>query len=264
MVGTIRTVLVLSCVALVTAFLGPAQWFGHTTGLYSGRRVRRLWHRTVALALGLRIRVFGQLANDRPLMIASNHISWADITVFGAIADISFIAKSEMATWPFFGWLARMQGSIFVEREKRGKSGKQAREIAARLAKGDVIVLFAEGTTGDGNTLTPFKSSLFGAASMKLAAGDEEAVWIQPVAIAYTRLHGVPMGRQQRPLAAWIGDEDLVPHLRGVLARPAMDVEVHFGEPIALRKGTSRKETAQIMENEVRSMMQRALRNPAG
>jgi 1-acyl-sn-glycerol-3-phosphate acyltransferase len=124
------------------------------------------------------------------------------------------------------------------------------------------MVLFAEGSTGDGNLLLPFKSTLFGAASMALAEGAVDQVFIQPVAIVYTRLHGVPLGRRHRPIAAWIGDEDLMPHLKVLLAEGALDVEVHFGEPVPFSKGSNRKETSKLMESQVRAMMQAALAAP--
>ena len=152
--------------------------------------------------------------------------------------DVSFIAKSEIAGWPVIGWLSSLQRSVYVERERKRKSGEQASEIAGRLAAGQPIVLFAEGSTGDGNMLLPFKSTLFGAAAKAIAEGAADKVYIQPVAIVYTRLHGMPMGRQHRPLAAWIGDQDLVPHLRRCSREGAIDVEVHFGEPIEFSAGT--------------------------
>src|SRR5262245_7142717 len=182
MIGAVRLVVALVCVALVTAILAPAQWFCVRTGLCRGRRLLRLWHGIATRLLGLRIRVFDSVAPERPLMIAANHVSWADITVLAAVADVSFIAKSEMSGWPIFGWLSKMQRSVYVEREARRKSGEQAGEIAQRLAEGDVMVLFAEGTTGDGNQILPFKTTLFGAASMMLAASPHDEMWIQPVA----------------------------------------------------------------------------------
>ena len=84
----------------------------------------------------------------------------------------------------------------------------------------------------------------------------------QPVAIAYTRLHGVPLGRRWRPVASWIGDQDLGPHLKQLLAEGGLDVEVHFGEPIAFSKRSNRKETARVVEARVREMMQAALGEP--
>jgi lyso-ornithine lipid O-acyltransferase len=263
MIGKVWAVFVVALVTLLTLVLGPIQWFGVRTGLFHGRRLLRLWHRIVTWLLGLRIRVFGSLAGDRPLMIAANHVSWVDITVLAAVADVSFIAKSEMSGWPVFGWFSRMQRSVFVEREARRKSGEQANEIASRLAEGDVLVLFAEGTTGDGNQLLPFKTTLFGAASIILAATHHDEMWIQPVAIAYTRLHGVPMGRRHRGLVAWIGDQDLVPHLGALLREGAVDVEVHFGAPVLFTEASNRKEVARLVEARVRDMLQAALAYPA-
>ena len=263
MIGTIRTIFALVVIVGLTTVLGPFQWLGIRTGLWRGRRLLRLWHRTATALLGIRIRSFGNLAQGRPLLLAANHISWADITVLAATADVSFIAKSEMSGWPIFGWFSRMQRSVFVERDRRRKSGEQAGEIAERLAEGDVMVLFAEGTTGDGNMLLPFNTTLFGAASMMLSASHHDEMWIQPVAIAYTRLQGLPMGRQFRPKAAWIGDEDLIPHLGALLHEGAIDVEVHFGEPLPFTAKSSRKQVARRAEQQVRELFNGALRNPA-
>ncbi|TIU87378.1 MAG: 1-acyl-sn-glycerol-3-phosphate acyltransferase, partial [Mesorhizobium sp.] len=127
---------------------------------------------------------------------------------------------------------------------------------------GDAMVLFAEGSTSDGNMILPFKSTLFGAASMAISEGAAEKVFIQPVAIVYTRLHGVPLGRRHRPIAAWIGDEDLMPHLKVLMAEGGLDVEVHFGKPVAFSRGSNRKETARLMESQVRDMVQAALADP--
>src|SRR5699024_2425680 len=138
----------------------------------------------------------------------------------------SFIAKADMATWPVMGWLARLQRTIFIERERRRTSGKQAGEIGRRLAAGEAVVLFAEGTTGDGNLVLPFKSTLFGAATMALQEGAIDKVYIQPLTIAYTRIQGMPMGRRGRSLAAWIGDTELAPHAATLLKEGAVDVEL--------------------------------------
>ena len=114
-----------------------------------------------------------------------------------------------------------------------------------------------------GNTLLPFKSTLFGAAQMALSEGGSETVSIQPVAIAYTRLQGLPMERRHRPHAAWIGDLDLMPHLLRLLREGAMDVEVHFGEPITFTPGDDREKLAREVERQVRDMFAAVLRNPA-
>ncbi len=262
--GRIRASLAIATVACATLAGLPVQMLAVRTGYPSPRLVPRLWHRMALKLLGIRVRVHGRPEVGRPLLLAANHVSWSDICVLGAIADVSFVAKSDMAGWPLFGLLAKLQRTVFVERERRRSAGEQANALARRLAAGDVMVLFAEGTTSDGNQMLPFKSTLFGAAQHALGNGDGlERVLIQPVTIAYTRLHGMPMGRQHRPHAAWIGDSALVPHIGSLLTEGGMDAEVHFGSPVAFERGSDRKHVARTVEGEVRSKLAAVLRDPS-
>lgn len=262
MIKKIRIVLALGFVAAGSAVLVPLQILSMKTGWWPETTILKIWHRMIVRALGMRIHVRGTLSDQRPLLVAANHISWTDIMVLGSFADVKFIARADMEGWPLIGMLSKLQRTVFIERERKRSSGDQASEIGGRMAKGDAMVLFAEGSTGDGNMILPFKSTLFGAASMAISEGAAHAVFIQPVAIVYTRLHGVPLGRRHRPLAAWIGDEDLMPHLKVLMAEGALDVEVHFGEPIAFSKGSNRKEIARQMESRVSAMVQAALADP--
>lgn len=263
MTGALRLSFALLVAAIVTPPLMLWQGLAVRTGWLDARPVPRLWHGMVTRLLGLRIHVRGRLATGRPLLIASNHVSWTDIMVLGSLADVHFVAKSEVATWPFFGTLARLQRSVFIERAARGRAGRQVGEIAARITDGDPMVLFAEGTTGDGNVVLPFKSTLFGAAAMALDANGGAPVTVQPVAIVYTRLQGMPMGRALRPHVAWVGEQTLIPHLTTRLREGAVDVEVHFGEPVPFGPGQNRKVLTRQVEERVRAMMAAALRNPA-
>lgn len=262
MIGWLRAAVALAGVAVVTPPMMLAQWVAVRTGLFSDRVLPPIWHRFILKVLGIRLQIVGEIARDRPLLIASNHVSWTDIMVTGATAPVNFIAKSEISRWPLGGTLARLQRTVFVERERRRTSGDQAVEVAARLAAGDAIVLFAEGTTGDGNLMLPFKTTLFGAASLTVDTGRAAGVAIQPMAIVYTRFHGMPMGRSGRMRASWIGDSALVPHLMGLLREGAVDVEVHFGEPVEYRAGSSRKQVAQEIERRVRELFVAAQRRP--
>lgn len=263
MIGWIRVIAGLPLIVFATILVAVFQPIALKTGLFHEKYVPRYWHRFTLKVLGIRLRVHGEMAPVRPLLLASNHTSWADIMAIGSVADIHFIAKADMIHWPVMGWLTTLQRTVFVERQRRGRSGKQANEIGERLAAGDPMVLFAEGTTSDGNLLMPFNSTLFGAAKMALAATPEGKVYIQPVAIAYTRLHGIPMGRRRRGHVAWIGDQDLLPHLAALLRLGAVDGELHFGKPVAFDAGSSRKEVARLVEEEVRAMFVDALHGPA-
>jgi lyso-ornithine lipid O-acyltransferase len=255
MIGTARILFVVLIVFLFTVPLLPVQYLSVRFERFFHKSLPRFWHRVIAKLLGLRVHVTGSLVDDRPLLIVANHSSWADIIVLSTVAEVSFIAKSEVRNWPLFGMFAVLQRSVFVERERKHRSGQQANTIAERLAKGDAMVLFAEGTTSDGNRVLPFKSSLFGAAQLALRDTDTHRVLVQPVSIAYTKVHGLPLGRYMRPIASWPGSVTLLPSLYAMLREGALDVEVRIGEPIEFTPKSSRKAVACDMEAKVRVMM---------
>jgi 1-acyl-sn-glycerol-3-phosphate acyltransferase len=224
------------------------------TGWLSEKTIPRLWHRLVLKCLGIRVKVSGALSDKRPLLVAANHVSWADIMLIGAHADVRYIAKADVAGWPGISKIATLNRTVFVERERRGKAGEQASEIAERLRSGDVLVLFPEGTTADGTFMLPFKTSLFGAAAP--SRHDNSSVWIQPVGLAYLRRQGSAMGREDRALTSWAGGEDLLPHILRLLRERAIDAELRFGEPIELKPGGDRKAVARQVEAASRDMFE--------
>ena len=262
MIGWFRVVIGLSLIVIATLLVALFQPIALRTGLWHEKYIPRWWHRFAAKVLGIRLHRTGEMAAERPLLLAANHVSWVDIIALGAAADVYFVAKADMANWPAIGWLCTLQRTVFVERERRGRSGEQANEIGRRLAAGDPMVLFAEGTTSDGNLLKPFNSTLFGAAKMALEAAPERRVFIQPVAVAYTRLHGMPLGRDKRGHVSWIGDQDLLPHVVALLKGGALDAEIRFGQPVEFNTTSRRKEAARRIEDEVRSMFVSAIRDP--
>src|ERR1700716_1643589 len=113
-------------------------------------------------------------------------MSWLDICVISALAPVVFVAKSEVARWPVFGWLAKLQRTIFIDRQARHQAGAATREIAGRLLGGDAVVLFAEGTSSDGTRVLPFRSSLVGAVHHALGSATHHThVTVQPMSLAY-------------------------------------------------------------------------------
>lgn len=260
MISWLRIALSLSCLLAVTLVLLPIQLVSLHFDWTLRRRIPRLWHRVACRMIGLHVRVHGTLETRRPLMLAANHASWKDILVLGSIADVVYIAKSEVRDWPVFGLLARLQASIFVVREEKRKTGEQVNEIGRRLADGEIVVLFPEGTTSDGNRLLEIKTSLFGAAATAASVAPDSTVFIQPVSIAYTGVHGMAMGRYHRPIAAWPGDIEMMPHLMGILKEGALDVDVDFGEMIAYGPSSNRKVVSRDVEARIRRMLGDRLR----
>lgn len=264
MITWIRIGLIFAILTVVTLVLLPFQLLALRYDWPLRRRLPRWWHRIACFVLGIRIRIHGRLESRRPLMLAANHASWKDILVLGAIADVAFIAKAEVADWPIFGLLAKWQKSVFVVREQKRRTGEQVNEVAERLAASEIIVLFPEGTTSDGNRLLEVKTSLFGAASAAVPASPEGVVYVQPVSIAYTGIYGMPMGRYHRPIAAWPGDVELVPHLMGILKTGALEVDVDFGEAVEFRAETNRKLAGATVVERLRTQLRQRLYPRAG
>lgn len=224
-------------------------------GNHAARIMPNVWARSCAWLLDLRIDAVGGMARARPLMLVANHVSWVDIIVMGAIAPVNFVAKADMARWPGLGALARAAGTVFVERERRARSGSQANALSARLVAGEPVVLFAEGSTSNGNEPLPFKSTLIAAAQIALENDGDRPVLVQPVSIVYVRQQGVPLGRAGRARLAWYGDGDLAPHLFALLGEGGIDVEVRFGDPIAFSASSDRKAVTRELERRVAGMM---------
>jgi lyso-ornithine lipid O-acyltransferase len=248
---------------IVTLALLPLQWLAITFRLPLRRSLPHRYHRFVCRLFGIRISVLGQPARGGVLMIA-NHTSWLDIPIFSAVWPVSFVAKSEVNGWLFFGTLARMQRSVFVRRE-RAQTLANRENIRLRLLEGDALVIFPEGTSSDGNRVLPFRSGLLSIAGLARGSASPDgpvAVRVQPVSIAYTALHGIPMGRENRPFFAWYGDMELVPHLWEALKTGPIDVVVEFHPVIAPDQVHDRKILSARCEQIVRRGLLNALSGP--
>ena len=226
------------------------------------RKFPHWYHRQVCRLLGIRLHVEGKIAENTPVLVVANHVSWLDIPVLSAVAPVSFVAKKEVGSWPFVSSLARLQRSVFVDRERRTAVGQATTEIIERLKSGDAIVLFAEGTSSDGNRVLPFKSPLFAAVKPTLANGLAAApdACVQTLAIAYTHLHGIPLGRSGRSLVGWYGDMEMAAHAWELLKAGPLDVKISIDPPVSLSDFADRKELARYTEDRIRQALARLLR----
>ncbi|CAN1723268.1 Lyso-ornithine lipid O-acyltransferase [Hyphomicrobium sp. 1Nfss2.1] len=259
--GAFRGGAVLAGFFALTVPLMPVQALLVRSRSRRARTFPHWYHRQVCRLLGIRIKITGNVASDRPVLIIANHTTWLDIPVLSAVAPVSFVAKKEVASWPFVSSLARLQRTVFVDRSRRTAVGTTAGEITGRLARGDTIVLFAEGTSSDGNRVLPFMTSLFAAA--KPSAGEVGAApdaVVQTLSAVYTRLHGLPLGRADRPAVSWFGDMEMRSHAWELLKAGPLDVEIRIGAPVPLSSFTDRKELARHSEGEVRENVVRSLR----
>ena len=202
------------------------------------QRLPQLFHKLLTRALGIRVKVHGTRLRHGGVLFVSNHVSWADIPVLGGLVRAAFVAKADVEQIKIVGWLADLSRTLYVERERRARSGDQKNAIRERLGHNENVILFPEATTGDGVAVLPFKSSLFA------AVGDDPDIVIQPVTIAYTRLNGLPITRENLPDITWIGDTDLVPHAVEFTALGRVRVEVVFHPAVRIADFADRKALA--------------------
>ncbi|HEX4080703.1 MAG TPA: lysophospholipid acyltransferase family protein [Rhizomicrobium sp.] len=259
---SLRAAVLLSVFLLVTLVLIPWQ---ETAVLFRLRRRKTFpnrYHRFLCRLFGIRVTIVGRPVQSRGVLMVANHTSYFDIIVLSAAARVAFVAKREVATWPLFGTLARLQETVFIAREKRSQTVEARNLIRERLAEGDALILFPEGTSDDGNGVRPFKSALMGAVEAELGTDTEgrvRRVPVQPVSISYVGLYGLPMARDMRPLIAWYGDMDLVPHLWEAIKLGPFEAVVQFHDPLSIDSDGDRKQLATTAEAMVRRGQARAL-----
>lgn len=223
--------------ALLTLVLMPLQALVVALRLPLATTLPRWYHRSCLALLGVRLEVHGERVEARPMLYVANHSSYFDISILGALLPASFIAKAEVARWPFYGWLAKLQRSVFIDRSQRNTRDHLS-AIDARLKAGDRLILFPEGTSDDGNYLLPFRSSLLQVAEITVGG---RPLTIQPVSMVYARLDGIAIGRHLRPHFAWYGAMSLAGHLWRLIGLGALTVVVEFHPPITLAHFADRK-----------------------
>ncbi|HEY6430898.1 MAG TPA: lysophospholipid acyltransferase family protein [Acetobacteraceae bacterium] len=200
----------------------------------------RFYWATFCRLFGIRVRVIGQHAKGRRVVFVSNHSSWLDIPVLGGQLEACFVSKGEVGSWPLIGLIARLGRTVYVSRQ-RGSTRKERDDMRARLAEGDNLILFPEGTTSDGSRVMPFRSAFFA-----IAEGEDKPL-IQPVSVVYDRLAGLPIGRATRPLFAWYGDMDIASHYWRLARHRGLRVSVLLHAPLEPDSFAGRKALAQTV-----------------
>ncbi len=191
--------------------------------------------------IGLQVRMVGAplaQGNTRRVIYAANHSSWLDIPVLGGRLEACFVSKDAIASWPGVSIVARLGRTVFVTRT-RGATGRERDDMRARLAGGDNLLLFPEGTSSDGSRVLPFRSAFF-----SIADGDDPPM-IQPVSLVYDRLGGLPTRRSTRAVFAWYGDMDLASHFWRLAQWRGLRVTVLVHPPLDPRDFANRKVLAQ-------------------
>ncbi len=203
--------------------------------------IPHFWQKRVCDAFALTVDVTGTPVKDRQVIYVSNHISYLDIPVISTILPYSFVAKADVADWPLFGLLARLQQTAFISRS-RTDAAKEKSALQNMLKDGKSLIIFPEGTSTDGRTVLPFKASLF---SIALDETAPPGLVIQPFTVEIAETDGKPVNNQAgRDLYAWHGDMTLLPHLWRFAKSEGARINLHFHPPLTMGAETHRKALA--------------------
>lgn len=202
------------------------------TSSFFARVILRLLNIRVHANHGERLR-----GNGGARLIIANHVSYVDVLALASLAPSVFITSVELKNTALLGTLARLSGSLFVERRKPSGLKSEIREIAQVLGEGMPVVLFPEGTTSNGDSVRQFKNSLFDAA---IAARAE----ILPICIRYTRVNGHRLTTRNRDRVFYYGGVAFLKHFARLLMLRSIDLEILPLKPIAVSAGDSRKDLA--------------------
>ncbi|MDI1310205.1 MAG: lysophospholipid acyltransferase family protein [Methylotenera sp.] len=188
-------------------------------------RLIKWWCKHLLGILNIRLESHGHLPppyqTARNIMFVGNHISWIDIHVLNSIIPTRFIAKSDIKSWPVFGYLAKKSNVLFISRVKRQDAARIVHATNNSLLNGDTVCLFPEGTTTDGTEIKPFKSSI-----IQGAIHANAVIW--PIAFRYPLKNG-----SVNTEIAYAGETTLIESIQLVLQQKKISVELHFLPPIA-------------------------------
>lgn len=200
--------------------------------------------RTALFILGMRLLVRGPRLRVRGAVVA-NHSSWLDIFALNARKNVYFVSKSEVASWPGIGWLARATGTVFIRRDPRDVKAQVAL-FEERLRHGHRLLFFPEGTSSDTVRVLPFKPTLF-------APFFGDALIHEMRVQAVTVIYHPPEGKDPR-FYGWWGEMGFGEHLIKVLAQhPQGKIELVYHEPVRIDAFPNRKTLARKLEEQVRS-----------
>lgn len=216
--------------------------------------VTRIFSKIIVYIMGIKISIYGnrKFSHHKGIFFVTNHVSYLDGIIASSIFPLVFIARGDLKRWPFFGIFSWISDTIFVDRSDPSKLRTEIDKISSVLKSGTNVILFPEGTTSDGNTIFPFKSSFFEAPLLNHSR-------IVPFSIKYRKIDANPIDAQSKDLIFWYGDMEFLPHLTGVLGLKKIEARLDILEPIEVCSGLDRKQLSLLSKKAIEANL---LNNP--
>lgn len=252
---SIRSIFIILVALLWTALLIPPQLLILLVLPKYRYVVPQLYHKGLCRLLRIRIVIHGQPTKDKPTLFVLNHISWLDIPVIGKVLKGSFVANKEVAAYPLFGSLSKLQQTIFIARTRPSVKAHKD-DMQKHLDQGDNIFLFPEGTSSNGIIVQQFKSAYFALAEQKI---DDKPLTVQPVTLAYSQMDNLMMTRGTMLAVAWVGNELLLGHIWNFLKTGRVTAELRFHSPVTIDEYENRKKMASDCQLTITKSLSRAL-----
>ena len=192
------------------------------------------FHKILLKILGIRLSLLGKPSNLKPLVLVGNHCSYLDIIILSSLLPVCFVAKSEIKKWFFFGFLAKIQNSIFIDRNSL-RALDSFKKVSDSLSSKFSVIIFPEGTTNNGKKILKFRTSLF------KVFEDNPTLRLQNFSLCYTHINNMPLDNRFRPTIAWYGGMNMITHLARLLSYSSVRASVVF-HPVSSSSGINRKE----------------------
>jgi 1-acyl-sn-glycerol-3-phosphate acyltransferase len=187
---------------------------------------------------GVRVSATGALPSPGAYLLVANHFGILEPFVLASQFPVSFVGKAEIGDWPFFGWVARTYGVIFVHRDRQHTVSDFVEQVQERMQAGVPVLVFPEGTTSPDETVLPFKTGAFAA-----VAGSEHA-HVLPLYVRPLSVRGTEITSANRRLVTWAGEgEPFASNLLRIVRHGRIEMEVCMGSPFSAG-GRTRKELA--------------------
>ncbi|WP_240504530.1 lysophospholipid acyltransferase family protein [Tsuneonella mangrovi] len=245
-IGWVRFAIRFAALVLLLAVMVPLHYAWRTIAY--GSPFPMLFLRWTARIIGARVKTIGTPLK-RDVFFISNHVSWVDILALAGASGTAFVAKQELSEVPVIGWLCKLNRTVFVKRENRMNVADQINDLREALADNWSVTIFPEGTTTDGQSLLPFKTSM-----MSVLEPPPDGVLVQPVMLDYGEF-GEWIG--------WVGDESGINNAKRVFARKGtFQLCIHFLEPFSPVEFCGRKAIGARSRSEIEAALLAALGKP--
>ena len=241
---TLRRIFKLSlCIAVILIYLVIASLV-HLFGICFRRwclrilsQLNRFLNRFFRCILGIKVMVENKTAPPKQngIFIISNHTTYIDGIVLGSLFPIVYVSKREVKSWPLFGQMVFLAGTIFIDRTRKDKTAEFVQQIAGVLNKKINVLLFPEGTSTDGKMVLLFQSAFFAAPFISKSA-------ILPVSILYTHINNEPLSNSNKDKVYWYGSRPFFNHLWKFLGLKQIVVNIRISpaiEPLNFKDDSS-------------------------